>query len=194
MAKFSLAELAVSFFLILDSVGSIPIYLALLQGFPAKRRKHIIMREMIVALLVILLFTFLGNGLLKLLHVNSGTVSIAGGIILFIIALQMIFPTREASLKRTEPFIVPLAVPLIAGPAILGTVMIYANSYQNYGTMLTALLLAWAASLAVLLSASTLRKWVGDNVLQAGERLMGFILSLISLNMITNGIIAFFKQ
>lgn len=192
----SIAQLAVTFFLIMDSVGNIPIYLSLLHRFSEKKRRQIIIREMIISLAVILLFAFLGNKFLALLHVKESTVGMAGGIILFIIALQMIFPAKEEKIAlktNEEPFIVPLAVPLIAGPAILGTVMIYADRLNDFGAMSLALFIAWSASLALLLCSSLLQRLVGKNVLIAGERLMGFIMTLIALNLLTDGIIEFLR-
>jgi multiple antibiotic resistance protein len=120
----------------------------------------------------------------------------AGGIILFIIALQMIFPAREdkVALKAgEEPFIVPLAVPLIAGPAILGTVMIYASRTGDFLTMSIALIIAWIVSLVILLSSTWLQRLFGNRVLTAGERLMGFIMTLIAVNLLTDGIIEFLR-
>lgn len=192
----TIAQLAVTFFLIMDSIGNIPLYLSLLHRFPEAKRRRIIIREMVIALVVILLFAYLGNEFLQLLHVKQATVGMAGGIILFIISLQMIFPSKEdkSSLKPgEEPFIVPLAVPLIAGPAILAAVMIYANQQHDFTKMTIALVIAWIASLFVLLSSTVLQKLLGTRVLLAGERLMGFIMTLISLNLVTDGIISFLQ-
>lgn len=196
MTGVSIARLAVTFFLIMDSIGNIPLYLSLLHRVPEKRRSKIILREMLISLGVILLFAYLGNQFLGLLHVKKATVGMAGGIILFIISLQMIFPKKEDKITLKageEPFIVPLAVPLVAGPAILGAVMIYADQLQNFGAMTMALVIAWVASLIVLLSSSFLAKVVGPRVLAAGERLMGFVMTLIAINLFTDGILAFLR-
>ncbi len=196
MNTMSIARLAVTFFIIMDSIGNIPLYLSLLHRFPEKKRRKIIVREMLIALGVILLFAFLGNEFLELLHVKQSTVGIAGGVILFIIALQMIFPNKDEklSLKAGEdPFIVPLAVPFVAGPAILGAVMIYADQLEDFTTMTSALLIAWGASLIVLLSSSLLARLVGKQVLIAGERLMGFVMTLIALNLLTDGLALFLR-
>lgn len=197
MTGVSIARLAVTFFLIMDSIGNIPLYLSLLHRFPEKRRSKIILREMLISLGVILLFAYLGNQFLGLLHVKKATVAMAGGIILFIISLQMIFPKKEDKITLKageEPFIVPLAVPLVAGPAILGAVMIYADQLQNFGVMTMALIIAWIASLIVLLSSSFLAKVVGPRVLAAGERLMGFVMTLIAINLFTDGILEFLRS
>ncbi len=197
MNSISVARLAVTFFIIMDSIGNIPLCLSLLDRFPKKKKYKIIVREMFIALAVILLFTFLGNKFLELLHVKTSTVGIAGGLVLFIISLQMIFPKKndEISLKSVEePFIVPIAVPLIAGPSLLGAVMIITEEQANTSTITIALLIAWLASLAILLSSSLLVRLVGNQVLIAGERLMGFIMTIIALNLLTDGLELFLRS
>ena len=151
-----------------------------------------------IALGIIVLFTFLGEALMDFLHVSNDTLQIAGGIILFLICLRMIFPSEKVSNEPTtqdnEPFIVPLAIPLVAGPAVLASVMIYARQKNNTPVMIGAILLAWAASLLVLLTSSILKRVLGWRGIVAIERLMGLILTLIAVQMFLSGIKSFLAR
>lgn len=181
----------------MDSIGNIPIYISLLQGFPPKKQFYLILREMIIALVVIFIFYFLGNTLLELLNVKQDSVQIAGSIILFLIALKMIFPKpRDTKFdeEKEEPFIVPLAIPLVAGPSILATVVLY--SYQEYSPWIIscAIVIAWTLSLIVLLSSTVIQKVLGKRGILACEKLMGLILTLIAIEMFLKGITVFFQR
>lgn len=193
----TLLSIALSLFLLMDSVGNIPLYLSFLKGIPLRRRSVIIVREMLIALCLIILCNFIGEALMAFLHVDESTIQIAGGIILFLIAIRMIFPHEEnphAKLPREEePFIVPLAVPLIAGPSVLSAVMIYARQEPSNWIMVGAILLAWAASLLILLASSYLEKLLTWRGIVAIERLMGLILTLISVQMFLTGLAAFLR-
>jgi len=191
--EFPLFSVALSLFLLLDALGNIPIFLAILKEYPPRKQKWIIFREMLIALGVITLFYFIGNLLLNFLHVQHSTVLIAGGIILFLIALRLIFPelfpqVLDKSLHHKEPFVVPLAIPLVAGPAVLATMMLYSKQDEPPIMILSALFLAWLVSTLILLSASSLQKILGKRGLTACERLMGLILILISVQMFLEGI------
>jgi len=187
--------IAFSLFLLMDSIGNIPLYISFLKNVPAKRQRIVILREMTIALAIIVLFNFLGEGLMKFLHIQNDTVQIAGGIILFILCLKMIFPpphdSNESLPHDMEPFIVPLAVPLVAGPAVLAAVMIYSKQENSSFVMLSAIILAWAASLIILLGASFLKKILGWRGIVAMERLMGLILILIAVQMFLSGLSTF---
>ncbi len=183
-------KLAFSLFILMDSIGNIPIFISILKNTPPKRQRAIIFRELLIALGVIIAFAFLGEFLLSLLAVSQETVMISGGIILFLIAIKMIFPSKadpehEASVDK-EPLIVPLAIPLVAGPAVLATVMIYAKHEGDLIT-LPAIIIAWAASTGILLSSLFIRKMLGERGILACERLMGLILTLISVQMFLEG-------
>lgn len=179
-------------FLIMDPLGNLPIVVSILKGLPAERRTKVLVRELLLSLLILLLFLFGGQAFLNLLGVKEEAVSIAGGIILFLIALRMIFPQEGgvAALKEgEEPFLFPLAVPMIAGPSILAALILLAN--QQPGQMLDwtlALLGAWLISSAILLFAPFLHRVLGERGLTAMERLMGMILVIISVQMLLNGI------
>jgi multiple antibiotic resistance protein len=179
----------------MDPLGNVPLYVSLLKGVDPRRQRLVIFREMAIALFIIVLFSFLGNGLMDFLHIQHDTIQIAGGIILFLICLKMIFPAphnaSETVPHETEPFIVPLAVPLVAGPSVLAAVMIYTRQEMNYWVMIGAILLAWAASLLILLASSYLKKILGWRGILALERLMGLVLTLIAIQMFLSGVAAF---
>lgn len=187
----SLLSIAFSLFILMDSIGNIPLYISFLKNLNPARQRVVIIREMVIALLIIILFNFLGEGLMKFLNIGNDTIQVAGGIILFILSLKMIFPPskdpNEDLPHDSEPFIVPLAVPLVAGPAVLAAVMIYAKQEESM-KMLGAILLAWAASLLILIGSSFLKKLLTWRGVLALERLMGLILVLISVQMFLTGL------
>ena len=191
-------SMAFAFFLLMDSIGNLPIFLSILKDINPRRQRAIIMRELLIALGIIILFNFLGDALLGFLNVTMPTILISGGIILFLIALKMIFPVRRDPdvdiHHQKEPFIVPLATPLVAGPAVLAAVMLYSGQHKT-DSMLTvgAIIIAWAASTLILLSSSLWKKLLGVRGLIACERLMGLILTLIAVQMFLEGLQAFLK-
>ncbi len=191
----TLWSIAFSLFLLMDAIGNIPFYISFLKHVDIKRRPRVIFREMLIALFVILIFVFAGEGLMTFLNVRCDTIQIAGGIILFLICLKMIFPPSHSPNDELpheiEPFIVPLAVPLIAGPSVLAAVMIYSQQELHLGTMILAVILAWIASLVILLSSSWFQSFLGWRGIVALERLMGLILTLIAVQMFLTGISSF---
>jgi len=195
----TLFSIAFSLFLLMDPIGNIPLYISLLKEASPKRQRIIILRELLIALAIIILFAFLGNGLMEFLKIECATIQIAGGIILFLLCLKMIFPhpheAREvASKEDQEPFIVPLAVPLVAGPGVLAAVMIFTNQETDSIIMLGAILIAWTASLCILLCSSFLKKFLGNKGIIALERLMGLLLILISVQMFLSGVGTFLQN
>lgn len=188
--------LAFTFFILMNSFATIPICVSLLKDLSSKRQYFVIVREMLIALIVFFLFYLLGDLLLDLLSTSQNAISISGGIILFLIALKMIFsPTKiETTEVEQEPFIVPLAVPLIAGPAMLAAIIIYSHKEFSKTTFLSALLLAWLISLFVLLCSPFIKKVLGKRGLRACESLMGFVLTLISFEMLLNGLHCFIRD
>lgn len=187
----TITSLTVSLFLLMDPIGNVPIYISVLKGIDPKRQKKIIIRELLIALGIIFLFVFIGDGLLNLLGISAHTVLIAGGIILFIIALKMIFPSNSPLIGyEGEPFIVPLAVPLIAGPSILAAVIIYSHQEPIY-LLSISLLVAWFFSMIILMASSFLNKVLGQKGITACERLMGLILTLIAVQMFLEGVKSF---
>ena len=186
---------AILLFLIMDPLGNIPIFITVLKTVPEERRTKVLMREMLIALFILISFLFVGNAMLETLSLRQEAVSIAGAIILFIIAIKMIFPPGRGAgnimgdTPDGEPFIVPLAVPLIAGPSILATLILMGNQHPGeHGSLIIALLLAWVASSAILMCSNQLMKVLGNRGVYAIERLMGMILVMLSVQMFMDGI------
>ncbi|MFT4257448.1 MAG: YhgN family NAAT transporter [Pseudoxanthomonas sp.] len=188
---------ALLLFLILDPLGNIPIFLSVLKPLAPKRQRIVLAREMVIALAVLMAFLWGGQYFLSVMHLRQESVQIAGGIVLFLIGIRMIFPKPEGLMGEIpggEPFIVPLAIPLIAGPSGMAAVMLMgSNEPHRLGDWSLALLLAWAGTAAILFSATVLYKWLGRRVLTAVERLMGMLLVAISVQMLLDGIAAYLK-
>lgn len=184
-----------SLFLLMDSVGNIPIYLSLLHKLELRRRQWVILREMVIALIIILLFAFFGIWLLRILGISHVAIHFAGGIVLFVMALKMIFPEKlsfaDSFAIEGEPIVFPLAVPLIAGPSVLAAVVIYSIQVDHFIPLIISVFIAWLASTTILLASSYLQKWLGLKGILAIERLMGLILMLIAVNMFLEGVNVF---
>jgi len=179
--------------LIMDPLGNIPLFLTVLKTVEDEsRRRKILIRELFFALLVLLLFLFAGEYLLKWLNLRQEAVSIAGGIVLFLISLRMIFPSEKGIMGEMpdgEPFFVPLAVPLLAGPSTLAMLILLARSQpERIFEWLAAVLGAWTVTSLVMLSSTKLNKLFGKRGLIAVERLMGMVLVAISVQMLMDGI------
>ncbi|WP_115720327.1 YhgN family NAAT transporter [Gallaecimonas mangrovi] len=188
---------AVTLFLIMDPLGNMPVFISILKHLPAKRRRAILVRELCLALLIMLMFLFGGDTILHFMGLKQESVSIAGGIILFLIAIKMIFPSPGGLTGLAvgeEPFLVPMAIPLMAGPSILASLILMSNQVPNHLGLLTlALVGAWVVNAAILLCSEVLMKLLGERGLAAMERLMGMILVMISVQMFLNGIGHYFK-
>lgn len=189
-------SLAFSLFLLMDSLGNVPIFIAVLKELNPRRQRRIILRELVLALVIIVLFYFLGAPLLTFLRISQQAVLISGGIILFLIALKMIFPSPKSDNwgHGREPFLVPLAIPLVAGPAVLSAVMLYSHEPIGHIIAISAILLAWGASTVILLSAAYLRKVLGERGINACEKLMGLLLVMLSVQMFLDGLSRTFKH
>ena len=182
-------------FLVMDPFGNIPLYITALKNVEPKRTRIIIIRELFVALAVLLIFLFGGQYILKFLGISEPSLTISGGIILFIIAIKMIFPHTGGQLEEKvegEPFIVPLAIPYVAGPsAIAAILLITSREPDRWPEWVLALTLTWFISGLIIFSSSFLIKLMGKRGLIAIERLMGMILITISVQMLMTGIIKF---
>lgn len=187
-----LLTLAFSLFLLMDSIGNIPIFISILKEVPPKRQRIIIIRELLIALAIMICFNFVGEFLLNMLRISHSSVLIAGGIILFLISLKMIFPAGKdpevSGPREKEPFIVPLAIPLVAGPAVLATIMLYSKQEPNNWEVVAAIGIAWLVSTIILVSASFLKTLLGWRGILACERLMGLLLTLIAVQMFLEGL------
>ncbi len=184
--------------LIMDPLGNIPVFLSVLKKVENESRKRkILIRELAIALIVLLVFLFVGQYFLQWLNLRQEAAHIAGGIVLFLIALRMIFPTEKGvmgDLPEGEPFIVPLAVPLLAGPSTLAMLILLARSQPDrIFDWLIAVLGAWGVTSLIILSSTSFHKILGNRGLMAVEKLMGMVLVAISVQMLLDGITTYLK-
>ena len=182
-------SVALTLFLIIDPLGNIPIFMSVLKPVHAERRRFILLRELLIALALMLIFLWAGSILLESLKLSPEAVSISGGIVLFIIAIRMIFPSRGGIMGDEEfsgePFIVPLATPLIAGPSVLATlVLLSENNPERNVDWTIALLGAWSVSTIIIFFSDSLMHILGNKGLKAIERLMGMLLISIAVQML----------
>lgn len=183
---------AVMLFLIMDPLGNLPVFLSILRHVDPKRRRKVMIRELLFSLAIMLAFLFAGQQILSFLNLRQEAVSIAGGIILFLIAIKMIFPTPggvTGLAAGEEPFLVPMAIPMIAGPSILASLLLLANQEPTrMADWSLALLMAWGASAVILMFYELFNKLLGERGLTAVERLMGMLLVMISVQMLLDGV------
>lgn len=183
---------ALLLFLVMDPLGNIAVFLAALKNVHPSRQSRVVIRELLIALGVLVVFLFSGKYILQLLRISEPALGISGGVILLLIALRMIFPSPVKSLKEevdSEPFIVPLAIPYVAGPSTLAAeLLLMSREPQRWPEWLLALLLAWVVNSVILYFASGFRKYLGEKGLIALERLMGMILVTVAVQMLVTGI------
>lgn len=179
-------------FLIMDPFGNIPVFLMVLDKVPPERRKKVLIRELIFALAAVAVCILAGKQIVSLMGLKPESISIAGGIILFLIAIRMIYPFKLFETKEdidTEPLLVPLAIPLIAGPSLLAVLLLFASSkIPDFETLGLAAFLAWFLTSLILFFSTFLLRLLGKNGLTALERLMGMILVAISIQLFLDGI------
>ena len=183
--------------LVLDPLGSLPIFIPIMRAVPKERRTRVAMREVGIAFCVLFVFMFVGDSFLQVMHLSERSLEVAGGVILMIIAIRMIFGSSGESAyglgPGREPLIFPLAVPLLAGPSAMATVLLLASRQPDR-------IYAWigALSAAMLISGLTLvladriRKLLGDSVVSAIEKLMGLVLTAIAVEMVLSGLKRYF--
>ena len=193
----TLISAALLLFLVMDPLGNIPLYLTALKNVDSSRRLKVIIRELLIALLVMVVFLFSGQAFLSALHISEPALTATGGVILFLIALKMIFPqgAEAQNANNEEPFIVPLAIPYIAGPSALATLLLIMNGEPDrWPEWLGALFAAWFVSGLILMCADPLARVLRNRGLIAIERLMGMILVAIAIQMLMDGIAKFVTQ
>ena len=194
----TLLSAAVLLFFVMDPLGNVPLFLSALRHVEPSRYRIVILRELLIALVILVVFLFVGRYLLDLLHVSRAALTAGGGFILLLIALRMIFPTAERSLHeevQEEPFVVPMAVPYTAGPSMLATELLFmSREPERWPVWLGAVVLAWLASAAILYFAANLRKLLGDRGLTAVERLMGMLLVVVAVEMLMTGAAEYFRR
>ena len=182
--------------LVTDPFGNVPLVNAMLAGVPESRRRIVILRECAIAFFLLMAFMVGGRKFLEVMHLSETSLSIAGGVILFMIAIRMVFPGEGGPLGNAEvgqePFIVPLAIPFIAGPSALATVMLMATrDPSKLGMWALAITVTMVLVALILLAGERLQRLMGDRLMQAIERLMGLILTAMAVEMLLGGIRAF---
>ncbi len=193
----SLFQIALTFFLVTNPIGNSPAIVALVKDFEFARQKKILIREGLIALIIALFFQYFGEVFLGVLKVQDFAVSITGGILLFLVALGMIFstgPSDSSKQNKQEPFIVPIATPILSGPGLMAIIMLYSRQESNNIKITLAILLAWVFVLAVVAAAPYLQRFLGKRGLVALEQLMGMILAMMSSGMILKGIRLFVEH
>ena len=190
-STFTLISAILTLILVIDPFGNVPLLLSALKEVEPKRHYRIIARELLIGLAILLVFLFFGQQFLSLFHLETQSITIAGAIIFFVIGLKMIFPRKGDNLYAAdgEPLIVPIALPMIAGPSTLATLMVMVKSWpEKQLSLLAALLIAWGFTAVVLLVAPMLYRILRDRGLAALERLMGMLLLIMAVQMFINGL------
>ena len=184
--------IAALIFLVTDPFGNIAIIIAALKNVPAKRRLWVAARELLFALALLLLFLTFGDKVLSALGLSREATAIAGGIILFVIAMRLIFPGPQGvlgDLPDGEPMLVPLATPALAGPSALAVLMTLRNTFTGeLWELYLGVFLAWAATALILLQATALQRYLGSRGLMAIERLTGMLLIMLSVDMLLDNL------
>ena len=196
----TLASAAALLFLVMDPPGNAVVFPAFVGHLEPGRRRRVLIRELLFALGVMIAFLFVGGPALALLQVGQPALAIAGGVVLFLIALQMTFETPDGAAPGPggkgqppgEPFFVPLAVPFIAGPSVLATLLLVnARDPARWPVWLAALLTAWAANAAFLLTADLFTGRLGPRATLAMQKLMGLLLTAVAVEQFLAGLAAF---
>lgn len=182
--------------LVLDPLGSLPIFIPVMRQVAPERRRWVALREVGIAFAVLFVFMFVGEGFLRVMRLSERSLEVAGGVILLMVAIRMIFGGGGGAYgvpEGKEPLIFPLAVPLLAGPSAMATVLLLASRQPDrMGSWIGALACAMGVSLLVLLLCNQIRRWVGDSVVSATEKLMGLVLTAIAVEMILAGLKRYF--
>jgi MarC family membrane protein len=195
--NYTFASATILLILITDPIGNIPIFANALKNVAPQRRSRVILREVMIAFLLLLTFMFVGEGFLRVMNLSELSLQIGGGVILFLIALRMIFPPPTVAAVETigEPLIVPLAIPAIAGPSALATVLLLVSQApEKRLEWIAALCVTMTVSAVVLVLAERIQRVAGDRFVVALERLMGLVLVAVSIEMMLRGIKVFIKQ
>lgn len=195
--SYTFASATILLLLITDPLGNIPIFASALRGVAPERRTWVTVREVLIAFALLLGFMFIGDGFLRIMNLSQLSLQMAGAVVLFLIALRMIFPTppTELAAPHGEPLIVPLAIPALAGPSALATVMLLVSQApERRLEWVAALSVTMAVCAVVLLLAERIQRIVGERVVMAFERLMGLILVAIAVEMFLRGLTLFVRQ
>jgi MarC family membrane protein len=195
---YTFASAAILMFLVIDPLGNIPLFSSILKEYDLKRRRRIIIRESIFSFFILLAFMLGGKSFLRGMHLTEWSMQIGGAIVLFLIAIRMIFPSEQGIMgivsTEHEPFIVPLSIPGMAGPSSMATVMLLsAEAPERKGEWVAALAVVMTITAFILYSADWIQCKLGHSFTVALERLMGMILVAVSVQMLMNGLYAYYK-
>lgn len=194
----TVASTALLLFLVMDPLGNIPFFLAALKHVSPVRQGYVIRRELVIAYLVMVAFLFVGRFLLAAMHISEPALSISGGVILFLIAVRMVFPSPERPLQEevdSEPLIVPLAIPYVAGPSVIAVeLLLMSREPHRWPEWLGAVTVAWLGVAVIVSLGARLRHYLGQRGLTALERLMGMVLVAIAVQMFLTGVERFVVQ
>ena len=183
---------AILLFLVMDPLGNILLFVTALRTVPVHRRRRVVARELLIAYVVLVVFLFTGEHLLHWLNISGPALTIAGGLVLFLIALRMVFPSADSPLAESikgEPFLVPLAIPYVAGPSTLATLLLLmSREPQRWPEWLLALTCAWLVSAVILVLGGKIGDFLGKRGLLALERLMGLLLVALAVQMAIEGL------
>ncbi|MBT8442239.1 MAG: NAAT family transporter, partial [Gammaproteobacteria bacterium] len=184
----------VTLFFIMDPLGNMPVANAILQHVDSHARAKIVAREMLFALVILMVFLWAGTSILDFMQLSQPSLSLAGGVLLFIIALRMIFPepVSEGSDAIDDPFIVPLAMPMVAGPSTIAILLLLSSTEPDrMGEWSAALFIAWAGTASIMTASPYLIRYLGDRGARALGRFMGMLLVLLATQMLLNGVAEF---
>ena len=190
----SIVSTAILLLFVLDPFGNVPLLLSILKNIDQKRHRMIILREMLIGLFILLIFLFFGERFLSIFGLETQAITIAGGIIFFVIAIKMIFPDPNGhslfvSNAEEEPLVVPIAIPMVSGPASIATLMLLAKSHpEQMSSIFISVLIAWSVTAVILLSSPRLYRLLKRRGLTAMERLMGMLLLMMAVEMFIRGI------
>lgn len=194
---YTFASATILLILITDPIGNIPIFASALKHVSPARRPWVILREVLIAFVLLLGFMFIGEGFLRLMNLSELALQIGGAVILFLIALRMVFPPPPSQEPESavEPLIVPLAIPSIAGPSALATVLLLVSQApERRVEWIAALCVTMLVSATVLVSAEKIQRVAGARLVQALERLMGLVLVSVAVEMLLRGVKTFVAQ
>jgi MarC family membrane protein len=194
----TLGSAAVLLFFVMDPLGNVPMFLAALRHVEYRRVRRVIVRELLIALAIMVVFLFIGRFILGMLHVSRAALTAGGGFVLLLIALRMVFPSPESPLREEvleEPLVVPLAIPYTAGPSMLATeLLLMTREPERWLVWLGAVVIAWCASAVILYFSTNLKHLLGDRGLTALERLMGMLLVTVGVEMLMQGVSEYLRQ
>jgi multiple antibiotic resistance protein len=194
----TLVSASVLLFFVMDPLGNVPMFLAALRHVERARVRRVIVRELVIALAIMIVFLFVGRFILGMLHISRAALTAGGGVVLLLIALRMVFPSPESPLREDvteEPLVVPLAIPYTAGPSMLATeLLLMTRDPERWPVWLGAVCLAWSASAIILFFATNLRHLLGERGLTALERLMGMLLVTVGVEMLMQGVSEYLRR